>query len=171
MELSFNSKLDFFWTVASYLEGLSHDSLSLDKLRLIVSTLNPESQSAQVAKDFVEAHWAEFVEFIERGRAYTEYIQSTLNPTSSPGGPDPGRIYMDGCFDLMHSGHFNAIRQCKIIGVTLVVGVHSDAEITRNKGPPVMNEAERYAMVRACKWVDEMIEDAPYSPTVELLDR
>jgi ethanolamine-phosphate cytidylyltransferase len=33
-----------------------------------------------------------------------------------------------------------------------------------------MTEAERYAMVRACKWVDEVIEDAPYSPTVELLN-
>jgi ethanolamine-phosphate cytidylyltransferase len=71
----------------------------------------------------------------------------------------------------MHSGHYNAIRQAKQLGGILVVGVHSDAEIARNKGPPVMTEAERYAMVRACKWVDEVVEDAPYSPTVELLDR
>jgi ethanolamine-phosphate cytidylyltransferase len=77
---------------------------------------------------------------------------------------------MDGCFDLMHSGHFNAVRQAKALGKILVVGVHSDEEIARNKGPPVMNEQERYAMVRACKWVDEVIEDAPYSPTIELLD-
>ena len=83
---------------------------------------------------------------------------------------DPTRIYMDGCFDLMHSGHFNAIRQAKALGKTLVVGVHSDAEIARNKGPPVMNEQERYALARACKWVDEVIENAPYSPTIELLD-
>lgn len=85
--------------------------------------------------------------------------------------PDPNRIYMDGCFDLMHSGHFNAIRQAKALGKILVVGVHSDQEITLNKGPPVMNERERYEMVRNCKWVDEMIEDAPYSPTEELLNR
>ncbi|CAG9318526.1 unnamed protein product [Blepharisma stoltei] len=80
------------------------------------------------------------------------------------------RIYMDGCFDLMHSGHFNAIRQAKSLGKVLVVGVHSDAEITRNKGPPVMNEQERYQLVRACKWVDEVMEEAPYSPTIQLLD-
>lgn len=78
---------------------------------------------------------------------------------------------MDGCFDLMHSGHFNAVRQAKALGKILVVGVHSDQEITMNKGPPVMNEAERYEMVRNCKWVDEMIENAPYSPTEELLNR
>ena len=34
----------------------------------------------------------------------------------------------------------------------------------------MLREEERYAMVRACKWVDEVIEDAPYSPTVELLN-
>ena len=71
----------------------------------------------------------------------------------------------------MHSGHFNAIRQAKALGKILVVGVHSDQEITLNKGPPVMNEQERYEMVRNCKWVDEMIPDAPYSPSPELLDQ
>ena len=37
------------------------------------------------------------------------------------------------------------------------VGVHTDSEITQNKGPPVFNEEERYRMVRAIKWVDEVI--------------
>ena len=36
------------------------------------------------------------------------------------------RIYIDGCFDLMHSGHFNAIRQAKELTEHLVVGVVSD---------------------------------------------
>ena len=89
------------------------------------------------------------------------------SPTCSA---DPDRIYMDGCFDLMHSGHFNAIRQAKSLGKVLVVGVHSDEEISRNKGPPVMNEQERYALARSCKWIDEVVENAPYSPTIELLD-
>ena len=29
------------------------------------------------------------------------------------------------------------------MGDVLIVGVHSDAEITRNKGPTVMNNSER----------------------------
>ena len=33
-----------------------------------------------------------------------------------------------------------------------------------------MNEQERYALARSCKWVDEVVEDAPYSPTIELLN-
>jgi len=74
----------------------------------------------------------------------------------------PIRIWVDGCFDLMHFGHANALRQAKNIGDYLIVGVHSDAEIRKHKGPPVMNETERYAAVRACKWVDQVVENAPY---------
>lgn len=47
---------------------------------------------------------------------------------------------------MMHFGHANALRQCKtVLGADqLVVGVHSDKEIERHKGPPVMTEEERY---------------------------
>lgn len=34
----------------------------------------------------------------------------------------PVRIYIDGCFDIMHSGHYNALRQAKKLGDVLVVG-------------------------------------------------
>lgn len=46
----------------------------------------------------------------------------------------------------MHYGHANALRQAKELGDYLIVGVHSDAEIRKNKGPPVMNEEERSVM-------------------------
>eukprot|EP00030_Apusomonadida_sp_AF-17_P002962 a343318_194.p2 GENE.a343318_194~~a343318_194.p2 ORF type:complete len:371 (-),score=171.34 a343318_194:22-1110(-) len=79
------------------------------------------------------------------------------------------RLWVDGCFDGTHYGHANAIRQAKELGGTLVVGVHSDEAIRINKGPPLMNEQERYAAVRACRWVDEVVEDAPYTTQVEVL--
>lgn len=34
-----------------------------------------------------------------------------------------------------------------------------------------MKEDERYAAVAACKWVDEVVKDAPYFTQVDLLDR
>jgi ethanolamine-phosphate cytidylyltransferase len=54
------------------------------------------------------------------------------------------RIWVDGCFDTMHYGHANALRQAKEMGHYLVVGVHSDQEILKNKGPTVLNNQERY---------------------------
>jgi ethanolamine-phosphate cytidylyltransferase len=81
------------------------------------------------------------------------------------------KVWTDGCFDMMHFGHANALRQAKALGDYLVVGVHSDAEIMKHKGPPVMNEEERYAAVAACKWVDEVVKDAPYVTSLEIMDK
>ena len=104
-----------------------------------------------------------------------EYIRMKASQQGIPESPhstaSSDRIYLDGCFDIMHSGHYNAIRQAKMLGKVLVAGIHSDEEISRNKGPPVMCMKERLAMVRGCKWVDEIVENAPYSPDSAWLDR
>merc|ERR1711962_887887 len=80
------------------------------------------------------------------------------------------RVWIDGWFDILHYGHANALRQASLMGDKLVVGVHSDKEIARHKGPPVFNEEERYKLVRGLKWVDEVVEGVPYIPTVDILD-
>lgn len=59
----------------------------------------------------------------------------------------PIRVYMDGCFDMMHYGHCNALRQARALGDQLVVGVVSDDEIIVNKGPPVTPLDERYSSI------------------------
>jgi len=99
-----------------------------------------------------------------------EEPQSPSSEKSTADSNKPVRIYVDGCWDVMHSGHYNAIRQAKSLGDVLVVGVHTDEEIARNNREPVMNSDERMAMVRACKWTDEIVFDVPYSPTIELID-
>jgi len=81
------------------------------------------------------------------------------------------RGYVDGCFDIMHSGHYNCIRQAKAICDVLVVGVHSDDEIARNKAIPVMTQAERYGLLEHIKWADEILHDVPYSPALATLER
>ncbi|KAL9264714.1 Ethanolamine-phosphate cytidylyltransferase-like protein [Drosera capensis] len=83
----------------------------------------------------------------------------------------PIRVYMDGCFDMMHYGHCNALRQARALGDQLVVGVVSDAEIIANKGPPVTPLHERMIMVQAVKWVDEVISDAPYAITEDFMKK
>nr|GMD44907.1 ethanolamine-phosphate cytidylyltransferase [Ipomoea batatas] len=83
----------------------------------------------------------------------------------------PIRVYMDGCFDMMHYGHCNALRQARALGDQLIVGVVSDAEITANKGPPVTPLNERMIMVNGVKWVDEVIPDAPYAITEDFMKK
>lgn len=72
---------------------------------------------------------------------------------------------------MVHFGHANQLRQTKAMGDYLVVGVHSDAEIIKHKGPPVFTQEERYKIVKSIKWVDEVVEDAPYITSLETLDR
>jgi len=83
---------------------------------------------------------------------------------------EPVRGYIDGCFDIMHSGHYNAIRQAKSICDALVVGVHSDQEIAQNKAMPVLKQAERYCLLEHIKWIDEIVYDVPYSPQIATLE-
>lgn len=51
------------------------------------------------------------------------------------------------------------------------MGVNSDAEILKNKGPSVLNCKERSDILRACKWIDEVHEDTEYTVTLNTLDR
>lgn len=52
----------------------------------------------------------------------------------------------------------------------MIVGVHSDDEIKKHKGPPVLSEEERYQAVEACKWVDQVVRAAPYVTSLKILE-
>lgn len=54
--------------------------------------------------------------------------------------------------------------------LTLFRPLLSPEEIAKHKGPPVFTQEERYKMVQAIKWVDEVVPAAPYVTTLETLD-
>ncbi|XP_044601486.2 ethanolamine-phosphate cytidylyltransferase isoform X2 [Equus asinus] len=88
-----------------------------------------------------------------------------------PEGRRAVRVWCDGCYDMVHYGHSNQLRQARAMGDYLIVGVHTDEEISKHKGPPVFTQEERYRMVQAIKWVDEVVPAAPYVTTLETLDK
>jgi D-sedoheptulose 7-phosphate isomerase len=68
-------------------------------------------------------------------------------------------VFTNGCFDLLHPGHIDLLEQARALGDRLIVGLNSDRSVRALKGPsrPFMPEAERAAMLRALRCVDEVI--------------
>jgi len=78
-------------------------------------------------------------------------------------------ILANGCFDLIHAGHIRYLAGAKELGGVLVVGINSDKQVRRLKGPgrPYIDQNERAEIISALRCVDLVtIFD---EPTVEEL--
>jgi glycerol-3-phosphate cytidylyltransferase len=83
--------------------------------------------------------------------------------------PAISRVYVDMVGDLFHAGHVSLLREARRHGDWLVVGVLSDDTAASYKRRPIMTLAERVAVIESCRYVDEVIEDAPLQVTEEFL--
>ena len=66
-------------------------------------------------------------------------------------------VLITGGFDPIHRGHLAYIDAARELGDMLIVGVNSDAWLTRKKGRAFMPEMERCAIIRALRGVDHVI--------------
>ena len=114
--------------------------------------------------------WADTLAAIERQTVASSakvVSRATLAEELRLARSDGKRIgFTNGCFDILHHGHVAlmdaAARECDV----LVVGVNSDASVTRLKGPPrpFVPAAERQAVLAglsAVTWVCEFDGDTP----------
>lgn len=65
------------------------------------------------------------------------------------------RVFVSGCFDLLHTGHLEFLEFARAQGDYLIVSIASDETIRALKREPIIGEHDRYLMVRALRCVDE----------------
>jgi cytidyltransferase-like protein len=71
------------------------------------------------------------------------------------------RVYCCGVFDMCHRGHMLLFQRTAVFGDEVVVGVHNDEDVASYKRKPNVSHEERCATVSCCKFVSEVIPDAP----------
>ncbi len=77
-------------------------------------------------------------------------------------------VFTNGCFDLLHLGHADYLSKAASLGDVMVVGVNTDASVSRIKGPdrPITDEKSRSFLMASFEFVDAVVlfdEPTPYS--------
>jgi D-beta-D-heptose 7-phosphate kinase/D-beta-D-heptose 1-phosphate adenosyltransferase len=83
-------------------------------------------------------------------------------------------VMTNGCFDILHAGHVNYLKQAKALGDYLIVAVNDDDSVFRLKGKnrPINCLEHRLAVLDALEsvdWVISFSEDTPESLINELI--
>jgi cytidyltransferase-like protein len=81
------------------------------------------------------------------------------------------RVYVDVVGDLFHAGHVSFFQKAKEKGDYLIVGVIADDLVMNYKRTPILTNQERVAVIESCKYVDEVIPNAPLGVDESLLDK
>ncbi|QJD76994.1 D-glycero-beta-D-manno-heptose 1-phosphate adenylyltransferase [Spirosoma rhododendri] len=65
-------------------------------------------------------------------------------------------VFTNGCFDIVHLGHIDYLEKARNLGQRMILGLNTDASVSRIKGPlrPVVNEYARARLMAALEFVD-----------------
>lgn len=80
-------------------------------------------------------------------------------------------IYIDGAWDMFHSGHIKTLERARAMGDYLIVGVVNDEVVNQHRGAnyPIMNLNERVLSVVGCRYADDVLIDAPWVVSADMI--
>jgi D-beta-D-heptose 7-phosphate kinase/D-beta-D-heptose 1-phosphate adenosyltransferase len=69
------------------------------------------------------------------------------------------RIWINGCFDVLHIGHIELLEHAKKLGGYVLVGLDSDERVKELKGDdrPINPIEHRIKMIESLKFVDDVV--------------
>lgn len=76
-------------------------------------------------------------------------------------------VFTNGCFDIIHRGHIDYLAKAAELGHVLLIGLNTDASVSRLKGPsrPINDQVARAEILAALGFVTAVVlfgEDTPY---------
>ena len=103
----------------------------------------------------------------QRSRAVVQSVEQIVEIAHQMRQSGKRVVFTNGCFDLLHRGHLEVLRQSRQFGDVLIVGVNSDASIRRIKGAqrPIVSQQDRVALLAALEFVDHVVvfdDDSSY---------
>ena len=76
-------------------------------------------------------------------------------------------VFTNGCFDILHLGHIDYLAKAADLGQVLLIGLNTDASVSRIKGPhrPLQDQDSRAMVLASLGFVTAVVlfdEDTPY---------
>ena len=76
-------------------------------------------------------------------------------------------VFTNGCFDIVHLGHIDYLSRAADLADVLVIGVNTDASVSRIKGKnrPLQDELSRSTLLASFQFVEAVVlfdDDTPY---------
>ena len=148
------------------------------RINKVMYTVEPEQVEVSDVTGAGDCFLATFVYGLTKGydhkrclelavKGATEAVKHVGTHTLTVSDIEERIVFTNGCFDILHTGHFELLAEAKSLGGKLIVGINSDESVRRFKGPkrPINNVNNRKKQLELLPWVDEVIvfdEDTPY---------
>jgi ethanolamine-phosphate cytidylyltransferase len=132
--------------------------------------LSPELKALSAPQIFETRRTFDYVgsrsKFLTTGRMIRIFSQQCKEPK-----PSDKIVYIDGAWDMFHVGHVETLKAARALGDFLIVGIHNDDMVNAHRGSnyPIMNLNERVLSVLGCRYVDDVLIDAPWEITREMI--
>ena len=67
-------------------------------------------------------------------------------------------VFTNGCFDILHRGHLEYLKESAFFGDRLIVGINSDDSVKKLKGStrPVNSQEDRKFALECLSFVDKV---------------
>ena len=69
------------------------------------------------------------------------------------------KVFVNGCFDILHPGHISLFKYAKSLGDIVLVAIDTDARVMSLKGSsrPINSLKERMLMLESIKYIDKVV--------------